>query len=68
MSVPRATKALWGIERAMRGKSLAAMELADSLGGRTSLVFADLKPNAAVPAASFTFTPPKGADVMDETK
>ncbi len=52
----------------MKGKALAAMELSDSLGGRTSLVFTDLKPNAAVAPATFTFTPPKGADVMDETR
>ncbi|APV50671.1 outer membrane lipoprotein carrier protein LolA [Betaproteobacteria bacterium GR16-43] len=52
----------------MKGKTLAAMELSDSLGGRTSLVFSDLKPNAALPPNTFTFTPPKGADVMDETK
>jgi outer membrane lipoprotein carrier protein len=52
----------------MKGKTLAAMELSDSLGGRTSLVFSDLKPNATLAPATFTFTPPKGADVMDESK
>jgi outer membrane lipoprotein carrier protein len=52
----------------MKGRALSAMELADSLGGRTSLVFTDLKPNASLPPATFQFTPPKGADVMDETK
>ena len=52
----------------MKGKALAAMELSDSLGGKTSLVFSDLKPNAALPPATFQFVPPKGADVMDETK
>jgi len=52
----------------MKGKTLAAMELSDSLGGKTSLVFSDLKPNASLPASTFTFTPPKGADVMDEAK
>ena len=51
----------------MKGRALAAMELADSLGGRTSLVFSDLKPNAPLPPATFQFSPPKGADVMDET-
>lgn len=52
----------------MKGKALAAMELSDSLGGKTSLVFHDMKPNAAVAPATFVFTPPKGADVMDEAK
>ena len=52
----------------MKGKTLAAMELSDSLGGKTSLVFTDLKPNASLPPATFTFTAPKGADVIDEAK
>ena len=52
----------------MRGRTLAAMELADSLGGHTHLEFTELKPNAAVSPATFQFTPPKGADVMDETQ
>lgn len=52
----------------MKGKALAAMELSDSLGGKTSLVFSDLKPNASLPPATFQFVPPKGADVMDETR
>ena len=34
---------------ACKGKSLAAMELHDQLGGRTLLRFSDLKPNAARP-------------------
>jgi outer membrane lipoprotein carrier protein len=50
----------------LKGKMLAAMELHDQLGGRTMLRFTDLKPNAPVPAEAFRFTPPKGADVMDE--
>ena len=52
----------------LKGRTLAAMELVDSLGGRTRLAFTDLKPNPALPPDTFKFTPPKGADVMDETK
>ena len=58
-----------GFERVrlgLRGKTLAAMELHDQLGGRTMLRFSDLKANAAVPAGTFTFTPPQGADVMED--
>ena len=58
-----------GFERVrlgLQGKSLAAMELHDQLGGRTMLRFSDLRSNAAVPAQSFTFTPPKGADVIED--
>jgi outer membrane lipoprotein carrier protein len=59
-----------GFERVrlgLRGKSLAAMELFDQLGGHTKLAFSDLKTNVAVAAETFRFAPPKGADVLDET-
>ena len=58
-----------GFERVrlgLKGKSLAAMELHDQLGGRTLLRFADLKPNAAVAPQTFAFAPPKGADVIED--
>lgn len=58
-----------GFERVrlgLQGKSLAAMELFDQLGGRTLLRFSDLKANAAVPPDAFAFTPPKGADVLED--
>jgi outer membrane lipoprotein carrier protein len=58
-----------GFERVrlgLSGKSLAAMELHDQLGGRTMLRFLDLKANAPVPADSFRFVPPKGADVLED--
>jgi len=50
----------------MQGTSLAAMELQDSLGGRTVLRFSDLKPNVALAAEKFRFTPPAGADVLED--
>jgi len=59
-----------GFERVrlgLQGKTLAAMELHDQLGGRTMLRFSDLKANAAVPPDSFSFKPPAGADVMEES-
>jgi chaperone LolA len=52
----------------MDGKTLAAMELFDQLGGHTVLRFADLKANVAVPPDTFHFTPPQGADVIGEDK
>jgi len=58
-----------GFERVrlgLQGKTLAAMELHDQLGGRTMLHFLDLKANAPVAADSFRFTPPKGADVLED--
>jgi outer membrane lipoprotein carrier protein len=58
-----------GFERVrlgLKGRVLAAMELHDQLGGRTLLRFSDLKANAPVPAPTFTFSPPAGADVIED--
>ena len=58
-----------GFERVrlgLKGRTLAAMELQDQLGGRTMLRFSELKANAPVSAESFTFSPPKGADVIED--
>jgi outer membrane lipoprotein carrier protein len=59
-----------GFERVrigLRGGALAAMDLVDALGGRTALQFTQLNPNARIDAATFRFTPPRGADVIDES-
>lgn len=59
-----------GFERVrigMRGKALAAMELTDALGGLTRLAITDLRANPPLPADTFRFLPPKGADVIDGT-
>lgn len=50
----------------LKDKQLAAMELFDQLGGHSSLRFTQLKPNAPVSAGMFKFTPPKGADVIED--
>ena len=58
-----------GFERVrlgLQGKALAAMELHDQLGGRTMLRFSELKANAPVAPQAFSFTPPKGADVIED--
>lgn len=58
-----------GFERVrlgLKGRTLAAMELRDQLGGRTVLHFSALKANAAVAPETFRFTPPKGADVLED--
>ncbi len=52
----------------LRGRTLAAMELQDQLGGRTLLRFFELKANASLSPGMFTFKPPAGADVMGEVK
>jgi outer membrane lipoprotein carrier protein len=60
-----------GFERVrigMKGRVPGAMELHDSLGGRTVLRFTEFHPDARIDAAAFRFTPPNGADVLDESQ
>ena len=47
-----------------RGDQLAALDIQDSFGQRSLLTFTNMQVNGAVNAAAFTFTPPKGADVV----
>ena len=59
-----------GFERVrigFRSGKLAAMNLVDALGGSTALQFADVDPGAKLDAGAFRFTPPRGADVIDES-
>jgi outer membrane lipoprotein carrier protein len=49
-----------------KGHALAQLEIADSFGQRSLMVFDAFQPNAAIPAEEFTFTPPKGADVAEQ--
>ena len=49
-----------------RDKELAALEIVDSFGQRSVLQFADLATNVAVASKDFEFTPPKGADVVEQ--
>lgn len=58
-----------GFERVrlgLKGRTLAAMELYDQLGGHTALQFTDLKANVPMAADTFRFTPPKGADILED--
>lgn len=47
-------------------QGLEAMELRDQFGQFTVIRFADIERNPKVTPESFTFTPPKGADVISE--
>lgn len=49
------------------GNNLFVMELYDSFGQKTELRFKELQYNAKIPAEKFTFTPPKGVDVIGDT-
>jgi outer membrane lipoprotein carrier protein len=48
------------------GSDLKAMELLDSFGQTTLVRFSRLEKNLALPASTFRFTPPAGADVVGE--
>ena len=49
-----------------RGPTLAAVEIVDAFGQRSMLDFTDFASNAALPAEAFRFTPPAGADVIEQ--
>lgn len=49
-----------------RGKSLAAVEILDSFGQRSVLQFSRFEPNLPFAADLFRFTPPAGADVIEQ--
>ena len=56
-------------EKAMLGfsaKGLARMELYDGLGQRTVISFSQWLRNPKFTKSDFTFTPPKGADVVGD--
>lgn len=53
-----------GLKPGDKGPELAALEILDSFGQRSLLNFAKVEVNPALPAATFQFKPPAGADVL----
>jgi outer membrane lipoprotein carrier protein len=49
-----------------RGKALEAVEIVDSFGQRSLLQFAGFAANVVIPTGQFRFTPPPGADVIEQ--
>ena len=49
-----------------KGKELAAVEIVDSFGQRSLLQFTQFVANPGLPPDSFKFTPPPGADVIEQ--
>jgi outer membrane lipoprotein carrier protein len=54
------------IRLGFNGPELAAMELHDTFGQTTLLKFAHFERNPAMPADTFRFVPPQGADVVGD--
>jgi outer membrane lipoprotein carrier protein len=49
-----------------KAKTLAAVEITDSFGQRSNLVFSQMQSNLPIAADSFKFTTPPGADVIEQ--
>ena len=49
-----------------KGHALAQLEIDDSFGQRSIIVFNAFEPNAKLAADTFVFVPPKGADVAEQ--
>ncbi|PXX81342.1 outer membrane lipoprotein carrier protein LolA [Rivihabitans pingtungensis] len=45
---------------------LLRMDMEDNFGQHTTLTFSGLQKNPKLPASRFSFTPPKGVDVLAE--
>ncbi|MDQ2735393.1 MAG: outer membrane lipoprotein chaperone LolA [Pseudomonadota bacterium] len=58
--------AFQSVQVGFKGKELAALEIVDSFGQKSLLTFSAFAPNVALPADSFRFTPPAGADVIEQ--
>ena len=54
------------IRMGFKGDLLMQMELFDTFGQRTTLKLTKMVRNPAIPASRFTFTPPKGSDIIGE--
>jgi outer membrane lipoprotein carrier protein len=53
-----------GFRPGEKSSGLAALEIIDSFGQRSVLTFSKVEVNPNLPADTFHFTPPKGADVV----
>lgn len=65
LAVPRQRDgALREVRVGLRGAELAALDIVDGLGQRSQIRFSRVETNVALPADTFQFKPPAGADVI----
>ena len=57
---------LKSVKVGFEGSTLVAMDILDGFGQRSVIRFSQMQVVNALPAGSFTFTPPKGADVLSQ--
>ena len=58
--------ALQSVRIGFAGEQLAALDILDSFGQRSQIRFTGMQTNAALPAGTFQFKPPAGADVVKQ--
>ena len=67
LATPKAKDgAFQSVRVGFRGKELAAVEIVDSFSQRSLLQFGKFMANAALPADTFRFSVPPGADVIEQ--
>lgn len=49
-----------------QGERLAALDILDSFGQRSAIRFTNVQSSASLPASTFDFKPPAGADVVKQ--
>ena len=54
------------VQVGFRGKELGAIEIIDAFGQRSLLQFKQFSPGVTIAPETFTFTPPAGADVIEQ--
>ncbi|MCW5622993.1 MAG: outer membrane lipoprotein chaperone LolA [Burkholderiales bacterium] len=54
------------VRMGFKGNTLDTMELFDHLGQVTRIRFSGIQRNPSLPADAFSFTPPQGADVLED--
>ena len=57
---------LQSVRVGLRGEQLAALEILDSFGQRSMIRFDKVQANLALPASTFDFQVPQGADVLNQ--
>jgi outer membrane lipoprotein carrier protein len=66
-AVPKAKDGSFqNVKVGFRGKELAAVDITDSFGQRSLMTFSNVVTNALIASETFRFTPPKGADVIEQ--
>lgn len=57
---------LQNVQVGFQGDALSALEIVDSFGQRSVIKFSKVEVNPALPAGTFAFKPPAGADVLKQ--